>query len=226
MLFQPNLKQNKVFPNVTGGVKTHCIDFFLPFANFNKNNIKQQSFSLVFLKRTEFYFIFYIITPRGNFKFYCKRFDGLFITKFVDLNFFVFSYNKNNNVKDRYFNHFATFCKVVDNLLFMKYHFADFTIKGETYEAYLIDSKTISVQIGFTHNLSFSVPNTMYMKNLSNDLQLLFRLYGPSKLLVLQTIYKIKLLKKRDKYKGLGIFFADEIVQLRLSKKVLKKNKP
>jgi len=226
MLFQSNLKQTKVLLDRGNSNNAYLIDFVLPFLNLKLKKTKQKSFSLVFLKRTQFYFIFYIITPRGNFKFYCKRFKNLCITKFLDLDFFLFSYNKNKASKDRYFNQFATFCKIVDNLLFMKYYFADFTIKGETYEAYLIDSNTISVQIGFTHNLSFSVPNIMSMKNLSNDFQLLFRLYGPNKLLVLQTIYKIKLLKKRDKYNGLGIFFADENVQLRLSKKVLKKNKP
>lgn len=71
--------------------------------------------------------------------------------------------------------------------------------------------------LGLSHSVKYNLPEGVIAKIL-DDKNTIFLLIGSNRNLVLSTAAKIRLLKKKDMYKGKGIFFFAEEISLKEGK--------
>ena len=92
-------------------------------------------------------------------------------------------------------------------------------LKGIGYK-FVVSNNTIKLRVGYSHFLTYIVKDEIFFK-LVNPTTL--TLYSNNKLILTQFVAFLKLQKKTNLYKGTGIFYIDECINLK--KKNNNKNK-
>lgn len=184
---------------------------------------------LSFFRNFEHFYFFFFVTPFGSFKFFCKKTDSITLFRFVDLDFLLFNVSNTNRnlcaLHEAHYNWFKAFVKSFQVALAPRLWSLGFLVNGETYEAHLLDARTIALTLGYLNTFVLRLPIGMFFRDYSDDMSLVFRVFGRTPESVARVLHALKLLKPQDKYNGLGLFSTSEDVFLRLSRKALKKTK-
>ena len=90
-------------------------------------------------------------------------------------------------------------------------------IVGVGYKAFLEKDKLV-LKIGFSHNVTYNIPKNITIKILNQKL-LTILITGTDFQKITQTAAEIKHLKPVEPYKGKGIRYFNEIIQLKEGKK-------
>jgi large subunit ribosomal protein L6 len=90
-------------------------------------------------------------------------------------------------------------------------------IVGVGYKAFLEKDKLV-LKIGFSHNVTYNIPKNITIKILNQKL-LTILITGTDFQKITQTAAEIKYLKPVEPYKGKGIRYFNEIIQLKEGKK-------
>lgn len=92
-------------------------------------------------------------------------------------------------------------------------------LKGIGYK-FVISNNNLKLRVGYSHFLTYTVKNEIFLKLVN---QTTLTLYSNNKLILTQFAAFLKLQKKTNLYKGTGIFYIDECINLK--KKNNNKNK-
>jgi large subunit ribosomal protein L6 len=81
---------------------------------------------------------------------------------------------------------------------------------------FFIENKYIKLKIGYTNLIKIPIPNYIKVKSINNTM---LYVYGLDLQKIKEFIYKIRLHKRPDPYKGKGILFENEIINFKEGKK-------
>lgn len=88
-------------------------------------------------------------------------------------------------------------------------------LKGVGFKGSIINN-TLILKLGYSHDIFYNIPKNVIIKCPKQDKIVIF---GINKTDVTSIAAKLKLLKKRDPYKGKGILFENEVIVLKEGKK-------
>ena len=88
---------------------------------------------------------------------------------------------------------------------------------GVGYKVFSLENQILHFKLGFSHSIYYKVPKGLNINSKQANKLLIF---GNSSLLVSQTACSIKKFKKPEPYKGKGILYGNEKINLKEGKKV------
>jgi len=88
-------------------------------------------------------------------------------------------------------------------------------LKGVGFKGSIINNKLL-LKLGYSHDILYDIPKNIIIKCPKQDQIVIF---GINKIDVTSIAAKLKLLKKKDPYKGKGILFENEVIILKEGKK-------
>lgn len=89
-------------------------------------------------------------------------------------------------------------------------------LKGVGYKAFLTNTSNVELKIGYSHSINYSIPNSVNIDVFKN---LIMQINSPLKDSLGSISASIKGLKKIDIYKGKGILYKREKLNLKTGKK-------
>src|SRR3546814_8661011 len=89
---------------------------------------------------------------------------------------------------------------------------SDLILKGVGYKAFLTNTSNVELKIGYSHSIDYSIPNSVNIDVFKN---LILQINSPLKDSLGSISASIKGLKKIDIYKGKGILYKREKLNLK-----------
>ena len=81
-----------------------------------------------------------------------------------------------------------------------------------------LKGNTLKLGLGYSHDIDFPVPEGVKAQVLKEGREIFLRLEGIDKQLVGQTAAQIRSLRKPEPYKGKGVRYRDEVIQMKAGK--------
>lgn len=120
----------------------------------------------------------------------------------------------NENLKEKHF-YLAILNKLILGVL--KGFYFKLNIIGVGYKAF-VEGKTLTLKLGFSHNVLYNIPENINVKILNQKL-LTLMISGNDFQQVTQVAAQIRALKPAEPYKGKGIKYFNEIIKKKEGKK-------
>lgn len=120
----------------------------------------------------------------------------------------------NENIKEKHF-YLAILNKLILGVL--KGFYFKLNIIGVGYKAF-VEGKTLTLKLGFSHNIIYNIPENIAVKILNQKL-LTLMVSGNDFQQVTQVAAQIRALKPAEPYKGKGIKYFNEIIKKKEGKK-------
>lgn len=120
----------------------------------------------------------------------------------------------NENLKEKHF-YLAILNKLILGVL--KGFYFKLNIIGVGYKAF-VEGKTLTLKLGFSHNIIYNIPENIAIKILNQKL-LTLMVSGNDFQQVTQVAAQIRALKPAEPYKGKGIKYFNEIIKKKEGKK-------